>query len=111
MNILPQHPAYADPSFPSSQYRSMHGSMGAIGDPYKAGEVLYKVANDSFNGKELPLRLQLGSDAFYIATASAKKTLGDQKVWADVSHSTNADDHDRGLVEMIKQTFAYSESA
>ncbi|KIJ27612.1 hypothetical protein M422DRAFT_784825 [Sphaerobolus stellatus SS14] len=108
MNALPQHPAYTDPSFPTSQFRVHHeaATSKSLGKSSKAGEVLYKLAHDSFAGTALPLRLQLGSDSFYIAQAQARKTLADQDVWGEVSHSTNADDHDKGLVEMIKKMFA-----
>jgi len=106
MTILPQHPAYADPSFPTSQYRKSHGSHPAIGDPTKASEVIYKLAHDSFNGKELPLRLPLGSETYYIMSAQATRTLSDLERWAVATHSTNADDYDKGFIEVVKQIYA-----
>ncbi|KIJ36895.1 hypothetical protein M422DRAFT_211950 [Sphaerobolus stellatus SS14] len=108
MNTLPQHPAYTDPSFPTSQYRVFYdvATSKSLGETSRAGEVLYKLAYDSFAGTVLPLRLQLGSDSFYMAQAQARKALTDQDVWGEVSHSTNADDHDKGLVEMVKKMFA-----
>ncbi|KAF8581485.1 NAD(P)-binding protein [Ramaria rubella] len=94
---LPQHPRYSDPSTPSSQFRAVMGAIPGIGDPVRAAQAIVDLSREP----EMPLRLQLGSDAYYLAEAQATQTLKDQKKWASISHSTNAEDYDKGILSLI----------
>ncbi|KAF8519622.1 hypothetical protein BU17DRAFT_75884 [Hysterangium stoloniferum] len=96
--VIPQHPAYDDPSFPTNRFRAAKATSKYMGDPNRCAEAMYNLASSS----DLPLRLQLGSDSFYLVTAQAKKTLKEQQQWARVSHSTNVDDYDRGVMSFLE---------
>lgn len=86
MTILPQLPAYDNPNFPSSQWRSMFDKVPFIGDRTRAAKAFLTLSEKR---KELPLRIQFGSDSLAIVRHTAKKTILDSEKWADVSHSTN----------------------
>lgn len=86
MVIFPQHPAYTETS-PVGQYRSMLGSTPFIGDAKKAGKILMSLGDKP----DLPLRIQLGSDAFTIVRHTAQTTIADSEKWEDFSQSTNID--------------------
>lgn len=60
------------------------------GDPARAGKVILRLADE----QDLPLRFQLGSDAYGLVQGQARKTLGDQEKWKSISFSTDADDRD-----------------
>jgi hypothetical protein len=87
MVTLPQHPAYADPDTPSSQFRAMHGSVPMIGSPEKMGKALMILASEP----NPPLRIQFGSEAISLIISKAKSTIKDSEKWAELSHSTNMD--------------------
>ncbi|KIK55006.1 hypothetical protein GYMLUDRAFT_76759 [Collybiopsis luxurians FD-317 M1] len=120
--IIPAHPAYTDPSNPTSLFRKIHGSIPYLGDPIKMGKAVIRLADLSsglrsglaglWTGKgvekgveeqgralgtipvDLPLRVQLGSEALFLVKMQANITLEDAERWAWVSHATNADDMD-----------------
>jgi hypothetical protein len=68
-----------------------------IGDPMRAAKVILRLADEP----DLPLRLQLGSDAFSLVQGQARKTLSDQEKWRGVSQSTNADGHDENVLKNV----------
>ncbi|KJA23930.1 hypothetical protein HYPSUDRAFT_39445 [Hypholoma sublateritium FD-334 SS-4] len=86
LTILPQLPAYDNPKFPSSQWRSMFDKIPFIGDRARAAKAFLILAEKR---KELPLRIQFGSDSLAVVRHTAKKTISDSEKWAAVSHSTN----------------------
>ena len=84
--VLPQLPAYANPNFPSSQWRAMFDKIPFIGDPMRAAKAFLTLSEKR---KELPLRVQFGTDSLAIVRHTAQKTISDGEKWAGVSHSTN----------------------
>ncbi|KAF8581476.1 NAD(P)-binding protein [Ramaria rubella] len=97
LNYFPQHPACSDLSFPTSVFRASLGTIPGVSDPVRAAQIILDLAKES----DLPLRLQLGSDSFYIVESQAKQTLKDQEKWAKVSHSANADDYDSSVISLV----------
>ncbi|TFK38350.1 hypothetical protein BDQ12DRAFT_651293 [Crucibulum laeve] len=83
----PPHPAYADPSTPTSQFRAMHGSIDLIGVPARFAKAMLKIADLP----ELPRRIQLGSESLALVRAKATRTIKDGEKFAEISHSTNKD--------------------
>ena len=79
----PPHPAYADPSTPSSQSRLWVKGDGHIGDADKAVRMLYsKLLNDP----NPPLRLTLGHDIIPKILDQWKKYIEDLEKtasWSD----------------------------
>lgn len=47
---------------------------------------------------ELPIRIQLGSDAWAIVKAKAESTARDAAKWGEISHSTNNDGVDKEAI-------------
>ena len=88
MTILPPHPAYDTDNSPAKQYRSMLGSIPFIGDPERAAKAFITLVEKR---KELPLRVQFGSDSLAVVRHTATKTISDGEKLASVSHSTNVD--------------------
>ncbi|KAJ3971613.1 hypothetical protein EV361DRAFT_761926, partial [Lentinula raphanica] len=88
--VLP-HPAYTDPSNPTSLFRQAHGNFPYLGDPVKMAKAVIRLADLSLG---LPLRVQLGSESLFLVRMQAQNTLEDAKKWEWISHSTNADDMD-----------------
>ncbi|KAI0037871.1 NAD(P)-binding protein [Auriscalpium vulgare] len=88
--MTPPHPAYPEDS-PTAQFRKnmTQWEAFAIGDVKKAAQAIILVAGD----KDAPLRVQLGSDAWFGVNLRANTTLKDQEKWAAVSHGTNLDSH------------------
>ncbi|KAJ3820068.1 hypothetical protein F5880DRAFT_1509651 [Lentinula raphanica] len=120
--IVPPHPAYTDPSNPTSLFRQAHGNFSYLGDPVKMAKAVIRLADLSLGVRselpglwvgegvektvaehmssfgdspiELPLRVQLGSESLFLVRMQAQNTLEDAKKWEWISHSTNADDMD-----------------
>lgn len=67
-----------------------------LGNPDRLSEAILKLAD--LNRKELPLRLQFGTDSLTLVVAKAEETVRDSKKWADLSHSTNHDWVDKETV-------------
>ena len=59
-----------------------------IGSPEKAAKAFITLAEKR---KELPLRVQFGSDALAIVRHTAMKTISDSEKLESISHSTNVD--------------------
>jgi len=97
MNILPSHPAYADPSSPSSQVRTMLETIPFNGDVSKASKTLMEVASRP----KMPLRLPLNTEAYCLVKMKATLTLTQLEEWAPLSHSTNKDGVDPDTVMKI----------
>ena len=92
----PSPPQYDHPDSPSNKFREISDNHQSIGSPERAAAALIKLA--SVNGAELPLRIQLGSDALGLARNKAKKTISDGEKWSDLSHSTNHDGVDKNSI-------------
>jgi len=94
MTILPLHPAYDTDTSPAKHHRSMHIGTGTtsgisfIGSPEKAAKAFITLAE---NGKDIPLRVQFGSDSLAIVRHTAMKTISDSEKSESISHSTNVD--------------------
>ena len=94
MSSIPLHPAYDTDNSPAKQQRDMHigdNSITFIGSPIKAAKAFVSLAEKR---KDLPLRIQFGSDSLAIVRHTALKTISDGEKWASVSHSTNVDGTD-----------------
>ncbi|KAF9464279.1 hypothetical protein BDZ94DRAFT_1282125 [Collybia nuda] len=87
LTILPPHPAYKADNSPTSQYRAMLRHIPFIGSPERAAKALLTLSGK----KDLPLRIQLGSDAATLIRHTARKTIADSEKWEDIAHSTNID--------------------
>ena len=94
MTTLPLHPAYDTDNSPAKKHRSIligNGTKGGvpfIGSPEKAAKTFITLANKR---KDLPLRVQFGSDSLAIVRHTAMKTISDGEKLESVSHSTNVD--------------------
>lgn len=64
----------------------MFDKIPFIGDRTRAAKAFLTLSEKR---RELPLRIQFGSDSLAIVRHTAKKTILDSEKWADVSHSTN----------------------
>ena len=95
MSIIPPHPAYDTDNSPTKKRRAMlvgaDTSINFIGSPIKAAKAFISIAEKK---KDLPLRVQFGSDSLAIVRHTALKTISDGEKWASVSHSTNVDGTD-----------------
>lgn len=69
------------------------GGVIATGESEKAAAALIKLSHVPVN--ELPIRIQLGTDAWAMVKAKAEVTARDAVKWSEISHSTNADGVDR----------------
>lgn len=95
LKTLPQTPPYADPSSPSSSFRSVSFNTSTyIGDPAKAGKAFIQVADMV----DPPLRVQFGTESLAIVMAKAKETLQNAENNAHIAHSTNIDGVDKDAV-------------
>lgn len=94
----PRHPAY-DANSPSAKFAQMRTHAPSIGDVHKAALAMIRIAGEP----DPPLRLQLGTDAWGIATIKAKKTLSDAEKWAELSHGTNLDGYGMEILDYLKQ--------
>ena len=102
---LHQHPqlqAYSAPDAPTNQLRSMHANTGVTttGSPVKAAAAVIKLSH--VPAHELPIRIQLGSDAWAIVKTKAEATIRDAVKWNEISHSTNNDGVDKdAIIELM----------
>lgn len=120
--FIPPHPAYMDPSGPTSLFKQALGGLPFLGDSVKMARAIIRLADLSMGLRsglaglwtgdgvekgveehgstlrnspvELPLRVQLGSESLFIVKMQANNTIQDAEKWAWVSHSTNRDDMD-----------------
>jgi NAD(P)-dependent dehydrogenase (short-subunit alcohol dehydrogenase family) len=91
MAAIPPHPAYDTDNSPTKKRRFMmvgDTSVQSIGIPEKAAKAFISLAEKK---QDLPLRIQLGSDALALVQHTAMKTISDSEKWESVSHSTNVD--------------------
>ena len=94
MTVLPPHPAYDTDNSPTKQHRSMVFGTGTdsgipfIGSPEKAAKAFITLAEKK---RDLPLRIQLGSDSSVLVRHTAMKTISDSEKWESLSQSTNMD--------------------
>ncbi|KAI0738083.1 NAD(P)-binding protein [Daedaleopsis nitida] len=92
---LPIPPQYDQPHAASVRFREMtQSSAGFVGDPRKAARAIVQVAAMP----DPPLRIQLGTDCLTLVRNRARKTLEDSERYAELAHSTDADDVDRAAV-------------
>ncbi|PPQ98769.1 hypothetical protein CVT24_003327 [Panaeolus cyanescens] len=87
MSILPIHPAYDTPTSPVKQYRDMFHALPFIGSPERAAKAFVSLAGR----RDLPLRIQFGSDSLAIVRHMAATTIADSERFESLSHSTNID--------------------
>lgn len=92
--VLPIHPAYNSDS-PSQAFLKLLGSVPFIGDPHKAADVIYTLADQP----SPPLHLPLGSVAWKVITDAAEETLNEAEKWKTVSCATDADEFTLGVGE------------
>ncbi|KAJ7621212.1 hypothetical protein FB45DRAFT_928659 [Roridomyces roridus] len=97
MTILPSHPAYASPTSPSSQVRTMLETIPFNGDVSKASKTIMQVASLP----KMPLRLPLNTEAYCLVKMKANMTLAQLEEFAELSHSTNKDGIEREKVMEI----------
>ncbi|KAI0059529.1 NAD(P)-binding protein [Artomyces pyxidatus] len=92
---LPEYPA--DSPIAKVRAHADHGFL--IGDTEKAAHAIITIGGE----KGVPLKLQLGTDAWASVVKKAKTILSDAEKWAELAHSTNID----GVVteEAIAQQF------
>ncbi|KAI0713762.1 hypothetical protein C8Q76DRAFT_776726 [Earliella scabrosa] len=94
----PIAPQYDRPDAPGVLQRKMM-EHEFIGDPAKAAKAMIRVAGL----EDPPVRIQLGTDSLMLVKIKAARTMAEAEKWAEIAHSTDADDVDR---EMIMQHFA-----
>ncbi|KAJ3544826.1 hypothetical protein NM688_g5697 [Phlebia brevispora] len=92
--FFPTPPAYKDPSTPSQAFVNWALKAPLLGLPDRVAKVIMRIVDEP----EPPLRLPLGTDAWYAVTRMATQTLKDSEKWEDLIHSTNADEFDKGTV-------------
>ncbi|KAG2087192.1 uncharacterized protein F5147DRAFT_728116 [Suillus discolor] len=79
--LLPQHPAYADESFPTSVLRQMLKDVVLEGDTVKFTRTVYEVVQ----GGKIPKRLPMGLDALEMLNLridDLKATVDETKGWS-----------------------------
>ena len=69
----------------------LDSGMPLVGSPEKTAKVFITLAEKR---KELPIRVQLGSDSITIVQHTAKKTISDSEKFESLSHLTNVDGTD-----------------
>ncbi|KAE9409782.1 NAD(P)-binding protein [Gymnopus androsaceus JB14] len=108
--VIPPHPAYTDPSCPTSMFRQFLGNIPFLGDPVKMGKAVLRLADLSMGVRSELAGVWAGegvekSVADHNVTGilgstpvelplRAQSTMEDAGQWAWISHSTNADDMD-----------------
>ena len=109
MTTIPLHPAYDSDNSPAKIRRAMlvgtDGSSPYIGSPIKAAKAFITLAEKR---KDLPLRVQFGSDSLAIVRHTAMKTVLDSEKLESLSHSTNVDgidpkEYTKSLLEALGQ--------
>ena len=83
--IVPPHPSYTDSALPSVFMRKFASEWEAQGDPDKAIQFIYDLANGT---DQLPIRFAVGQDAIGMIKEKVKALHGDlenaEKVSKDV---------------------------
>ena len=103
MTILPPLPVYDVDDSPTKQQRAMLSNpLHLVGNSDKVAKAFLTVAEKR---KEIPSRLQLGTDSMVIVQHTAKKTIADSQKWESLSHSTNEDGIN--IEEFTKGLLAY----
>jgi hypothetical protein len=103
MTILPPLPAYDTDDSPTKKQRAMLGGpLHLIGSSEKAAKAFITVAEKR---KEVPVRIQLGTDSMVVVQHTAKKTIADSQKFENLSHSTNEDGTD--IKEYTKNLLAF----
>ena len=102
----PQPLPYSDADTPTSRFRAMlaNGGEHTSGDPEKAAAALIKLSH--VPARELPTRVQFGTDSWAIVKAKAEATARDSLKWSEVSHSTNKDGVDKEAIVNSMSTLA-----
>lgn len=79
MRADPIHPAYIDPSLPSTQFRSVFENPNTMfnGDPDKLAEAVYKVASL----EHPPLRLPMHPETLGVLREKGKHLLDTANKW------------------------------
>src|SRR5579872_5028435 len=93
----PQPSPYAVPDAPTTRWRAILPKSEATGgDPERAAAALIKLSHVPV--RELPPRIQFGTDSWAIVKAKTEATARDVAKWSEVSHSTNKDRVDKETV-------------
>ncbi|KAG6374452.1 hypothetical protein JVT61DRAFT_4494 [Boletus reticuloceps] len=83
IQTFPVHPAYAE--CVTAAVRDTFEAISFDGDPYKFGEMLYRLVTSADNGKKIPLFLPVGEDALQILQGRMRKmnkVLVDAAPWS-----------------------------
>lgn len=93
---LPTLPVYEQEHAPSQAMKRIRDPKGFIGDPARAGQALFKLGGR----RDLPMRVQLGTDSSRLVRFKAKKTMEDtmNPEWEAIADSTNVDGVDKEAV-------------
>ena len=103
MTILPPLPVYDVDDSPTKPQRALFSNpLHLVGDPDKVAKAFITVAEKR---KEIPSRLQIGTDSVVVVQHTAKKTIADSQKWESLSHSTNEDG--TNIEEFTKGLLAY----
>ncbi|KAK7692851.1 hypothetical protein QCA50_004486 [Cerrena zonata] len=96
MITIPSLPVYQQAHAPSEAMRRIVVPENFVGDPLKCGQALYKLGGR----KDLPIRIQLGTDALLMARLKTQKTIDDtlKPEMEEIAHSTTADGVDKAQV-------------
>ncbi|SCE80910.1 SDR family NAD(P)-dependent oxidoreductase [Micromonospora mirobrigensis] len=86
MRVAPIGPDYESTVGVSARVHDSRSTMAS--DPAKVAELVLRIAGMD----EPPLRLLVGPDAYRYATAAGRELLAEDERWAELSHSTTADD-------------------
>ena len=84
---LPSLPCYTTDTSPSEQMRRLRNPDLFIGDPAKAAKAIMRIARE----KDIPIRIQLGTESLMMVRNKALRTIKDGEAWEELAHSTNAD--------------------
>jgi len=87
----PAHEAYADPENPCAKFRKLReANFETVGNARRMALALHKLADEP----NLPLRIPFGTDAHFLISNQAKKTIQDADKYEEVSRSTDREDVD-----------------
>jgi len=102
MMRVPVHPLYNRPNSAVVKFREVMAAR-SIGDPLKFAKAFVQIADMD----DPPIRLQLGSESWTMVREEALQTLRDGEVYAELAHSTNADDVDQeAVIARVKEARA-----
>lgn len=93
---LPTLEAYEQDHSPSQAMKRIRDPKAFIGDPGRAGQALFKIGGR----RDLPMRVQLGTDSSRLVRLKAKRTMEDamNPEWEELADSTNVDGVDTETV-------------